>query len=475
MNPQGARATSDPQTDAPADVIETLTKKLGTLGDTEVQERLSFLELTADQQKVLADGWPLLEPHLGSVLDGFYQHLTGYDVPMALIGDEARIDGLKSAQRSHWEKLFKGPASRQYIEDARLIGAVHFRIGLTQQWYMGAYCFALNRLTQVVNDKVRLRAGAKARLIQALNSAVFLDMDIALSVYNDLQNAELDEALARRRVLTEAFEGTVGEKLAVVYQAMDELEDTADGMAESAAETSGQSQLVAQAASDAAASTDTVAASVDDMSQSVREISEQVDRSAGIAENASTEAEQVSGLVGGLAEAAQTIGDVVQMIKDIADQTNLLALNATIEAARAGDAGKGFAVVASEVKTLANQTAKATGDIAEQVDGIRSATDGAVRGIEGISATVAELNDVTAQIAAAVNEQNTVTDGIADSTQAAAGGVQQVSSNIADVQKAVENTALASSEVLGATARVQMEAGDLRDVVTKFVEDLTSG
>src|SRR5205807_2315310 len=183
-----------------------------------------------------------------------------------------------------------------------------------------------------------------------------------------------------------------------------------------------------------------VASATEEMASSVNEISRQVQGSARIAGDAVEQAQKTNDRVAELAKAAARIGDVVELINTIAGQTNLLALNATIEAARAGDAGRGFAVVASEVKALAQQTAKATGEIGQQVTGIQAATQDSVDAIKEIGGTIEKLSEISSAIAAAVEEQGAATQEIARNVQQAAQGTQQVTSNITDVQRgAAEN------------------------------------
>ena len=170
-----------------------------------------------------------------------------------------------------------------------------------------------------------------------------------------------------------------------------------------------------------------------------------------------------------LSKAATRIGDVVELINTIAGQTNLLALNATIEAARAGEAGRGFAVVASEVKALAEQTAKATGEIGTQISGIQAATQESVNAIKEISGTIEKLSEISSTIAAAVEEQGAATQEIARNVQQAAQGTQQVSSNITDVQRGATETGSASSQVLSAAQMLSGDSGRLRSEVSKFL------
>ena len=161
-----------------------------------------------------------------------------------------------------------------------------------------------------------------------------------------------------------------------------------------------------------------------------------------MASEAVDQARKTNDRVGELSKAAARIGDVVELINTIAGQTNLLALNATIEAARAGEAGRGFAVVASEVKALAEQTAKATGEIGQQISGIQAATQDSVGAIKEICGTIERLSEISSTIAAAVEEQGAATQEISRNVQQAAQGTQQVSSNITDVQRGADRDRL---------------------------------
>ncbi|WP_029010948.1 methyl-accepting chemotaxis protein, partial [Azospirillum halopraeferens] len=213
----------------------------------------------------------------------------------------------------------------------------------------------------------------------------------------------------------------------------------------------------------------TVAAASEELGSSITEISRRVSESARISRDAQGAAERTNTTVEGLATAAQRIGDVVSLIQNIAGQTNLLALNATIEAARAGEAGKGFAVVASEVKALANQTARATEDIAAQIAEIQAQTGGAVTAIRDIGKTISDVNEIAGTIAAAVEEQAAATQEIGRNVQQAACGTQEVSDNITGVSTAAREAGTAAAEVLSAANRLSQEAGTLRTEVDGFI------
>lgn len=295
---------------------------------------------------------------------------------------------------------------------------------------------------------------------------------------DELHDEQVREQAAKleRQQKVEAFIATFGSGTADILSAMaaaaDQMQSTATVMSDTATRTDDQAAAVAAASEQASANVQTVAAASEELSSSIREISRQVQESASIALKATDEAARTVTQVRQLSDAAQRIGEVVTMINGIAAQTNLLALNATIEAARAGEAGKGFAVVAAEVKSLAQQTAKATEEITAQVSGVQAETSAVVGSIEGIGKTIDRMNEITSTVAAAVEEQGTATQEITRNVQQAATGTQHVSENIADVTLGAGETKQAAQVVLEAADRLTLAGNSLRAEITQFLGNI---
>jgi methyl-accepting chemotaxis protein len=283
--------------------------------------------------------------------------------------------------------------------------------------------------------------------------------------------AQAEKAAAMNR-LADDFEARVGEIVETVSSASTELEASARTLTATADRSQELATTVAAASEEASTNVQSVASATEELSSSVNEISRQVQESARMAGEAVDQARTTNDRVGELSKAAGRIGDVVELINTIAGQTNLLALNATIEAARAGEAGRGFAVVASEVKALAEQTAKATGEISQQIAGIQTATQESVHAIKEISGTIERLSEISSTIAAAVEEQGAATQEISRNVQQAAQGTQQVSANITDVQRGAGETGSASSQVLSAAQMLSGDSNRLKVEVTKFLNSV---
>jgi methyl-accepting chemotaxis protein len=323
---------------------------------------------------------------------------------------------------------------------------------------------------QVPHQGEKTEIGAMADTLQVFKQAL-----IAKKAADEAAAVDAEAKIERgRRVdgITRDFESLIGEIVNTVSSASTQLEASAGTLTATAERSRELTTVVAAASEEATTNVQSVASATEEMASSVNEIGRQVQESARMANEAVDQARKTNDRVGELSKAAARIGDVVELINTIAGQTNLLALNATIEAARAGEAGRGFAVVASEVKALAEQTAKATGEIGQQISGIQAATQESVGAIGQISGTIEKLSEIASAIAAAVEEQGAATQEISRNVQQAAQGTQQVSSHITDVQRGASETGSASSQVLSAAQSLSGDSNRLKLEVGKFLSSV---
>jgi uncharacterized protein YoxC len=374
--------------------------------DLERAERLSFLQIDEQTQRLTRGFKPTLAAHVRRILDGFYKHVGSVPQLGAMVGDDSNVARLKELQTRHWQSLFEARFDSGYMQQITRIGEMHMKNGLEPRWYIGGYCFVLNQVVEAAIRQNLWRPWRLLSLLPAINKVIFLDMELAISVYNDA---------TQRHALTH-------------------LENTNQSLSR----LSGSMQDIGGSAEAMSTSVNTIASAIEEMSASLLEVAKGAGQAASIAQKAEFNAGKTREIVDHLGTAAKEIGKVIDVINSIASQTNLLAINATIEAASAGDAGKGFAVVANEVKELAKQSASATDDIRTRIDVIQASTTAAVNAITEISEIIGELNHINNSIASAVEEQTATTNEISNSMSGAALAARTVSGSVNHVGETVE-------------------------------------
>ncbi len=337
---------------------------------------------------------------------------------------------------------------------------------------------AMGRLAAGELD-MQLDSTERADEIGGMISAVkvFRDNAIERVRLTEIAQKEQQDRLRRQvrvETLIDQFRGEMSKRLQLVLEQAGRMEQTARHLSSDAGDASIKTDTANGESTAASRSVNTVAAAAEELSTSISEIAQQLGTAKGTVDAATSNARATDSKISDLAQAASRIGQVVSLIRAIADQTNLLALNATIEAARAGDAGRGFAVVAGEVKNLANQTAKATDEIAGQVTAIQSSTDGVVEAIRVIVANMEDVHKFTGSIADSVNEQGTATGEIARNVHEAAAGTAHVADAVAVLKRSVAQTAKSAEDVLRLSGDVSGQATDLRGIVEGFLTEVAA-
>ena len=400
----------------------------------------------------------------------------------------ARLDGFVSLRREEGARTIHGELSRLKAAMTWTSAVNGGLLGVVALFFLWFTRIRLVKPLLAINHAMGMLASGDKNIDLATHDRgdEIGEMAKALGVFRDnaieMDNLREEEARMQRRMIEERqaqlhriadkFESDVGSIVELVASASSQLQDSARAMASAAEVTGTRSEAVNAGAGQATENVEAVAAATGEMSESIREIGQQVGKSTETARRAVTQADDVNRLISGLAASAEEIGQVVGLINQIASQTNLLALNATIEAARAGEAGKGFAVVAAEVKNLANQTARATEDIARQVDGIQGATRSAVAAIQGIGTIIAAIDSGMTAIAAAMERQEASTAEISRNVTEAANGTRAVSVAIVDVGRAAGTARDATAQVLAASGELLRQSDLLRAGVQSFTTEI---
>ena len=438
-------------------------------------KKLAYLRIDDEARSLLSEFRPFVEKLIPTVLNDFYAHISEEDELRSMFVNEAHVTHAREAQAKHWMRMFSGKFDDEYFASVSRIGKAHCQLGLQPGWYIGGYGLVKQALIDaVLSDAVNARSlNAKGRvkkaskLIQAIDKAISLDMDLAISVYL----AEKDADFSRRlNDLADQFSEVIAAITTALSKSSEGLSAEAAGLQRNSEGTSTQAANAKNGAEEANANAQAVAAAVEELSASIGEIASQVSDAARVTDDAVTKASNMTESVAGLNEAAEKVGGIVRLIEEIAEQTNLLALNATIEAARAGEAGKGFAVVAGEVKSLAQQTANATGEIAGHVRAIQEATSGVGSQIDDISKAIGQMGQTSNAIASAIEEQTSVTHEISRSVTETSTGVGAVLEAMQSVSTAAADTQQSAGSVTTASGDVREKAGELDSQSKIFID-----
>jgi methyl-accepting chemotaxis protein len=391
-----------------------------------------------------------------------------------LLSDQNRLEAESHAIIGETERLILMIAAGGFL----LGGVLALMLGKGISRPMTAMCLAMRELAGGNFDVVLPGLGRRDELGEMAGAVEEFKLQAIAKAERDAaaQDAQNRASSAARRSeligFADSFEAAVGTIVSNVSASATQLEAAAATLTRTAETTQELSSQAAGASEQASGSMQSIATATEELSMSVDEIGKRVRESNRIAESAVLQAQQTDGRIGKLSRAAQQIGDVVKLITAVAGQTNLLALNATIEAARAGEAGRGFAVVASEVKSLANQTAKATEEISSHIAGMQGATEESVAAIKEIGGTIGQISNIASAIAGAVEQQGAATQEIARNVQNVAQGTHQATTDIMQVNRGATETGSASEEVLNSAKTLSAESGRLRAELDRFMANI---
>lgn len=369
------------------------------------------------------------------------------------------------------------------IEWILLFGGIVFALAITF-FTVRALVKPINALTGTMqalaegDNSVDVPATERSDELGEMAATVLVFKENAIEVERlkeEQDKAEQAAAEEKKKAMDDmanSFEATVLGVVERVAASSVEMQSVAAQVSGAAQISENEAVAVASAAEQTATNVQTVAAATEEMTSTIGEISQQVSQASQLTSNATQQVATADQQIRTLVDNVERVGEVVGLISDIADQTNLLALNATIEAARAGDAGKGFAVVASEVKSLADQTNKATDEIAGLISGVQSATRESATAIEEIGGSVRNVNEVTTGIASAVEEQNAATQEISRNIQEAASATQSVTEAIVTVSGAAAETGTAAVKVVDGADELKSDSEVLKTEVLGFLQNV---
>jgi len=428
--------------------------------------RLAMYGLDQRSLHVLNETWPTIASRIEPAVE---EILVAVRV-LPRIGDivTENADLFRKLEVAHFRTLLGGRLDQHYAESCRNTVAQEAALGLDARFRSTAGSFVLKSVMEALARKHRFSAERAVESAIVVSKVIHFDVSNAMTLH---RQAREQAALARQTAIDAAiaeFAAAIGGVVDAIKEAAVSLTTTCATLKRAAEDTSSRMAAASSASAETAQRMDATVTATEELSGSIAEIGRQASRGLGMAQSAVGDTQRSQGAIRSLDAAAERIGSVVDAISAIAAQTNLLALNATIEAARAGDAGRGFAVVAAEVKTLANQTSRATDDISQQIAAIQEATKRSVDEIASIARAMGDLTGVSTSIATAVEEQSATTRDIAESIHVAAGHTARASADIGSVEQAVALGAVAIGDITSWTSKLSSRAADLESKVAAF-------
>ncbi|MBI1209287.1 MAG: hypothetical protein GC191_18625 [Azospirillum sp.] len=433
-------------------------------GETQFRFESDLWRVDGQTEAALRAVWPKIQPGLDGMLNDFYVFMVKFPELVPMLSDKGKIDCLKVLQKEHWQTFFQANFNEAYLNHVIGIGKTHARVELKPKYFLSGCSFMLERMLRIIIESNRRNPAAAADQAAALVRTVLMETEIALGVYVDATVAT--ESRANMQALAEAFERELDEAVDFVRRGAKDMESAVNNVLDAASKVSEDSEHVTTASGHANENAATIAGASEELSASIAEISRQVEHSTAAARDAAEQSQGAKALAEDLAQVSKRIGSIVQLIERISKETRLLALNANIEAARAGDLGRGFAVVAHEVKTLADQTNNATGDIRNEIQAMQQAILNAIEAMGRVAERVQAVTGDISGIASAVTEQEAVTREIATNVGATAQSILTVHERISSVaQEADASTREANNLQVATRGMIDSVVGIKRRVI----------
>jgi methyl-accepting chemotaxis protein len=432
--------------------------------------RLDMAGITAEDRAALPEIWKTIEPMMPEIMGKFYTRMMRIPEMKSMIGD--RQQSLTNSQIKHWTMLFSGTFDQTYFDSSRRIGLAHCRIGLEPGIYIAGYQLIFNTIISKLTASRFASPPKIGAMIMLINKVLMLDLDLAISTY---QEQFVEERMARARMIderTKALESSFARRMQDLTNNGDALRRAADTLNSISNNGATLAEKAQSASAEASRHVQSVATATEELSASIEDINTQLASAMSNVDGMSTLADDTSKIVQHLVTATQSIGDVVGLIQAIAGQTNLLALNATIEAARAGAAGAGFAVVAQEVKALAQQTAKATEEISSQITNIQGSTNQTVTSISEMTQRVSDVQRMIRAVTDALGQQTLATGEIARAIHETSSNTNVMVETVKRSTDTAEETRSCAATTLNTADAVKHGLHDIEGELSGFFSDL---